>query len=91
VSLEIEKCCAISGCCLGRYEAAMGSGDADVTMPESLGACEDGGWLRQCHLLAGKPGLETGEDQATAGREECAGAPDGGGQQQPLTLHPYPP
>jgi hypothetical protein len=51
----------------------MGLGGADVTMLENFGAFEDGGWLRQCHRLTGKSGLETRVDRAIGDREDCAG------------------
>jgi hypothetical protein len=66
VHLEIKECCILSGCCLDRYEVVVKLGDADVTMLKSVGAYEDVGCLRQCHLLPGTSSLETGDDRANA-------------------------
>jgi hypothetical protein len=40
---------------------------------ESVGASEDVGWLRQCHLFSGKAGMETGDDRTDAVREDYIG------------------
>jgi hypothetical protein len=69
VYLETVKCSILSGCCLNRYGTAMESSDADVTMLENSGACEDGRWLRKCHFLPEATGSETGADRASVGGE----------------------
>jgi hypothetical protein len=51
---------------LGKYDTAVESGDADVIMVESSGACEYVGWLQKCHFLPGATGSEAGADRANA-------------------------
>jgi hypothetical protein len=65
--LETEKCCILSGCFLDRYVSVVESGDANVTMLESSGTCEEVGWPQKCHFLPGATSSENGVDRANAG------------------------
>jgi hypothetical protein len=95
VYLEIAKHSILSGCCLDRYGTTVELSDADVTMLKNSGACEDGRWLRKCHLLPGATGSETGADRASVGGGEggtSLNAPDDDGDgQQMLSTHFFPP